>query len=75
MAGAAPQVKASAPVAAQPALQVSRPGDASEREAEQIARTVVRMPASAIPAQRVPLMAARAPQPAGSIGCERGARE
>ena len=60
MAGAAPQVKASAPVAAQPALQVSRPGDASEREAEQIARTVMHMPASAIPAQRVPLMAARA---------------
>jgi hypothetical protein len=60
MAGAAPQVKASAPVAAQPALQVSRPEDASEREAEQIARTVMHTPASAFPAARVPLMAARA---------------
>src|SRR4051812_21641371 len=43
-------------------LRLSQAHDASEREAEQIARQVVAMPAPAIaPRERVPLLAARAP--------------
>lgn len=58
-AGAAPAVSSAGP------LPVSQPGDAVEREADQVAARVLRMPAGAAPPQiaHAPPAAARAPAP------------
>lgn len=64
----APTVRTAEPGKAhrvQTALKLSRPGDASEREAVSIARKVVSMPDPSVrPTERVSLLAARAPAPA-----------
>ena len=73
-AAAANATKGKAPAYLQAKLAMSTPGDASEQEAERVARQLARSPrAAAAPAAKAntPATAARSPAPAAGTGSER----